>query len=137
MSNSTPLRRPRQHQSAKPHPDYPLTAHPSGRWCKKLKGRVFCFGKLDDPQGALDRWLREEDELLAGRVPRDPGDAVVLRDLVNRFLTHKRSLMLGGELSATTFKSYYLTCEGLLEHFGKFRRADDVRQDDSPATEWS
>jgi hypothetical protein len=41
MVNSSRRRRPRHHQSAKPHPDFPLTAHPSGRWCKKIKGRTF------------------------------------------------------------------------------------------------
>ena len=45
MSKSTRRRKPRHHQSAKPHPDYPAhPAHPSGRWCKKIKGRLHYFG---------------------------------------------------------------------------------------------
>jgi hypothetical protein len=47
-TNSTPRHRRRKHQSAKPHKDFPLTAHPSGRWCKKVRGKVWFFGKLDD-----------------------------------------------------------------------------------------
>ena len=63
MKNSTRNERPRHHQSAKPYPEFPLTAHPTGRWCKKVRGPVIFFGKIDDPQAALDKWLKEKDEL--------------------------------------------------------------------------
>ena len=57
----------------KPHPDFPLFAHKSGRWCKKVRGKFCYFGKVaDDPKGeaALNKWLNERDDLLAGRTPR-------------------------------------------------------------------
>jgi hypothetical protein len=25
---------------AKPYPDFPLTAHPVGQWCKKIRGKI-------------------------------------------------------------------------------------------------
>jgi hypothetical protein len=25
---------------AKPYPDFPLTAHPAGYWCKRIKGKT-------------------------------------------------------------------------------------------------
>jgi hypothetical protein len=37
----------------KPYPDFPLTAHPAGYWCKKIKGRTHYFGPWSDPEGAL------------------------------------------------------------------------------------
>lgn len=61
MNNSTRHGRARHHQSAKPYPDFHFTAHPTGRWCKKVRGRIIFFGKLEDPQAALDKWLRPED----------------------------------------------------------------------------
>jgi hypothetical protein len=51
----------------KPRPDFPLTPHPSGRWCKKVRAKLHYFGKLEDPQAALNKWLDQRDDLLAGR----------------------------------------------------------------------
>ncbi len=44
----------------KPHPDFPLFPHATGRWAKKVRGRFCFFGKVaDDPKGekALELWL--------------------------------------------------------------------------------
>jgi integrase len=134
MVNSTRRRRPRNHQSAKPYPDFPLTAHPSGRWCKKVKGKVIFFGKIDDPQAALDKWLAEKDELLAGRVPRAQlPEGVTLRDLAIAYLRQQKASMDNGELSSRTFQDNHRTCASLIEHFGKHRLLDDMRQDDFAA----
>jgi hypothetical protein len=64
----------------KPRPDFPLYAHASGRWAKKVKGKTHFFGSWRDPKGALDLWLEEKGDLLAGRTPRkhkDAGPAVI------------------------------------------------------------
>ena len=29
---------------AKPYAEYPLTAHPAGYWCKKIRGKIHYFG---------------------------------------------------------------------------------------------
>ena len=43
---------------AKPSPDFPLTPHPAGVWCKKIRGKLYYFGKWDDPEGALIHYKR-------------------------------------------------------------------------------
>jgi integrase len=133
-------RRDRSHQSAKPRPDFPLTAHVTGRWCKKIRGRLVFFGKIvpDDggasAQAALDKWLREKDDLLAGRVPRErEPEGITLRDVAIAFLRHKNSLLKSGELSPRTFQDAHRTCGELIGHFGKHRRIDDFRQEDFAA----
>jgi integrase len=135
MRNSN--RRLKPHQSEKPdkpYPDFPLTAHPNGCWCKKVRGKLHYFGPWNDPEGALDLWLKQKDELLVGRVPREPApDGVTLRDLANAFVRHKQSQVDAGELSRRTFDDAYRTCRRLLDNFGKTRMADDVRQDDFAA----
>ncbi|MCI0491779.1 MAG: hypothetical protein L0Z07_02455, partial [Planctomycetes bacterium] len=87
MSNSTRSRNP-----VKPRQDFPLFPHATGRWCKKVKGKHHYFGKVaDDPKGtaALQLWLDQRDDLLAGRIPRTQGDCLTVRDLCNHFLTSK------------------------------------------------
>lgn len=60
-------------QPKKPRTDFPFFPHATGRWAKKVRQKFVYFGKVaDDPMGvaALDLWLNQRDELLAGRVPR-------------------------------------------------------------------
>ena len=118
---------------AKSRADFPLWKHPSGRWCKKVRGRAHYFGKVaDDPHGqaALARWLEVKDDLLAGRQPRVQGEGLTLKDLANRFLTVKKALVDSGELSPRTFQDWYRTCKLLLDTFGKGRLVTDLAADD-------
>ena len=74
----------------KPRKDFPLFPHSRGYWAKKVRGQLRYFDKVaDDPEGkaALDKWLDQKDDLLAGRTPRASGDGLTIRDLCNRFLT--------------------------------------------------
>jgi integrase len=92
---------------AKPHPDFPLFKHATGRWCKKVRRKFHYFGYIaDDPSGqaALDEWLRVKDDLLAGRVPRPKDEkAPTIRDLLNRFLDGKELASDNGEVTRRTF----------------------------------
>jgi integrase len=41
---------------AKPSPDFPLFAHATGRWAKKIKGKMHYFGRWADPDSALEEY---------------------------------------------------------------------------------
>ena len=115
---------------AKPRPDFPLYAHKVGRWAKKVRGQTQYFKSWrDDPKGvaALDQWLDQKDDLLAGRVPRPKReDDLALGDLCNQFLDHKEGARDGGELSPRTFETYYGTCEKLCTYFGRNRAVSAI-----------
>jgi integrase len=114
----------------KPHPDFPLFAHATGRWAKKIRGRMCYFGPWDDPDSALNKFLEQKDALHAGRKPRDDDDGVTIKELANRFLNAKKTLMTNGELSPRTWAEYKTATDLLIANFGKQRLVADVDADD-------
>ena len=101
-----------------------FSPHRTGRWAKKVRGKFCYFGKVaDDPEGkaALEGWLDQKDDLLAGRTPGPKGDGPSLRDLVNHYLTHKQSLVDSGELAPRTFDRYHAHCALLVGILGRNR----------------
>jgi hypothetical protein len=93
-------------KATKRHKDFLLFPHATGRWAKKIKGKLHYFGKTaDDPKGeaALAKWLEQKDALLAGRVPRPKSDEVTVGALCNRFLSSELHLVETGEIRERTF----------------------------------
>src|SRR5580700_2118079 len=121
--------------TAKPYEGFPLTPHPSGRWCKKIRGKLHYFGKLDDPNAALERLNREWPYLSDGRIPPeiDTGEGCTVRLLCNTFLTSKQLKFETGELSPRSFRDYFNTCAILVDQLGRDRRIDDLRPDEFEA----
>jgi len=118
----------------KPRADFPLGIHKgSGYWCRKVKGRVFYSGKVaNDPKGkaALEQWLEQRDDLLAGREPRTKTEGLSVADLYNQFLAHKDQLRDNGELNTRTWRSYFDTCARVVIVLGKNRTVTDLVPDD-------
>src|SRR6266508_4074930 len=115
-SHSTPSAKP-----AKPSPDFPLFPHAAGVWAKKIRGKLHYFGPWDDPDGALQRYLAQKDDLHAGRTPRPDPEALTVKALANAFLNAKQSLLDSGELSPRTWAEYKATSDLLVVYFGKGR----------------
>jgi integrase len=107
---------------AKPYPEFPLYAHNSGRWAKKIRGKTRFFGPWRDSHGALSRYLAEKDDLEAGREPQRqvPGvsDALTVEQMVFHFLDAKKLSVQSGELAARTWKEYESYGNRLIRVFG-------------------
>lgn len=126
--NSTARRANRK--PAKPYPDFPLFPHGAGVWAKKIKGKLHYFGPWADPDGALQRYLDQRDDLHAGRTPRAARDGLTVRDLVNRFLTAKRHLVDTGEIVLRSWKDYHASCGRVVSILGADRLVEDLAADD-------
>lgn len=128
MANSTANGKPVKPR--KPHKDFPLFPHATGRWAKKVRGKLHYFGPWANANCALELWLLQKDDLLAGRKPRDATDGFTTRDLANHFLTFKQHQLELGEITHRTFSDYKRSCETILAVFGKHRLVPDLRADD-------
>jgi integrase len=105
----------------KPRPDFPLFPHATGRWAKKIRGKMHYFGPWADPDGALARYLDQRDDLHAGRPAHTTRGELTIRDLVNRFLSSKRDRVDTGELKAKSFVTYHGSALVVADFFGKTR----------------
>jgi integrase len=127
----------------KPYPSFPLTPHASGAWQKKIRGKIFYFGRWanrvngklvridgDGWQEALEQYKAQADDLHAGRMPRVESDGLTVADLCNRFLTAKLRKREAGELGLRMFADYKEVTDLLVASLGKDRRVDDLVADD-------
>ena len=114
----------------KPHDKFPLTPHRGAdQWCKKINGRVYYFGKLNDPESAEKKYLADKDDLAAGRVPRSVQVTTGRVDVAfacNSFLTAKRRRVDSGEITERTWKELFNTCQCLTKAFGRDRQVSDL-----------
>jgi len=148
--NSTPKRRRRKSnidRPPKPYPDFPLCPANLGYWQKKIKGKLYYFGRWGrvvngkliriQPDGcwqsALEEYEQKREDLYAGRTPRVTGDGLTVGGLCNQFLTAKLRLVESGEIGSRTFNEYRGTTDRLVASFGKDRLVDDLAAEDFAA----
>lgn len=128
MANSTAVAKTAK--PSKPYVGFPLTIHPSGRFCKKIRGTTYYFGSWADGwQKALDRYNRERDYLHNGQAP-PPTDGLTVKQMVNDFLNAKRAKVESGEISPRSLADYITTCERVAKVFTPGRMVETLRPDD-------
>jgi integrase len=123
----------RSSKPKKPRADFPLFPHASGRWAKKVRQRFCYFGKVaDDPKGekALEQWLDQKDDLLAGRTPRVKGDGLTIKALGDLYLTHKSLRRDSHEITARTYRDCKTAMDRIVATFGRGRLVDDLTAGD-------
>jgi integrase len=115
---------------AKPYPDFPLFPHATGRWAKKIRGKLHYFGRWDNPDAALDKYLAQKDALHAGRKAQEQCEGLTVKELCNRFLVAKQALVDSGELKKRSWQDYKAAGGLIISHFGKGRLVADLDPDD-------
>jgi len=104
----------------KPYKSFPLTPHRSGQFCKKIRGKIHYFGKIDDPEAALRRYHEHANGLRTGEIDRvDRTAELTIAELANKFLAAKERKRAKGEIEAATFVEYHRDCELMVQHFGR------------------
>jgi integrase len=77
---------------------FPLTLHPTGQYCKKIKGKLYYFGS--NKELAFASYLEEAAYLHLGKGIRrqSTGDALSLKMFCNLYLEHQESRTAIGEV---------------------------------------
>src|SRR4051812_38666276 len=114
----------------RPEGETTLFWHASGRWAKKIRGRLVYFGR-GTYQEAVDRYVPQRDALQAGRQPRDDEpEGLTVYMLCAKFLTTKNHMVKTGDLSPRSLQDYAATCKLIIKAFGKGRLVSDLGTDD-------
>jgi integrase len=114
----------------------PLLVHTTGRWARKIRGRLHYFGSVDPDApdfgagAALAVYQEQREDLEAGRLPRAQRDGITVRVLCNRFLNEWRGRVEIGELHERSWQAYKRACVRVVGTFGRERAVDDLRADD-------
>jgi integrase len=127
--SATPSTTPAKVKPKKPYKDFPLFPHDSGQWAKKVRGKLLYFGS--DPDKAIDKWLREKDDLLAGRTPKEfDADSLTVKQLCDLFCESRESKVDTGELTRATLDDYIVIAKEIAKHLGKLNSVENLRPDD-------
>jgi len=95
---------------------FPLTLHPTGQYCKKIKGKLYYFGT--DKQQALQRYIEQAAYLHSGKISKhnSVNSDLSLKSLCNLYLDYQESRSAIGEIKPR--QVYDQTC--LLRDFVRF-----------------
>jgi site-specific recombinase XerD len=115
----------------KPYPSFPLTPHSSGQFCKKIRGKIFYFGSVADPDAALERYHRHSQGLHSGQLAAvDRSGELTVAQLANRFMAAKDRKREAGDIESATFVEYHRDCELMIAHFGRDREVATITRKD-------
>lgn len=122
----------------KPYPEYPLFAHASNQWAKKIKGRMWYFGTLDDHVAALDKYNEQVHDIQAGRDPRRTkkqlsAAELSVYDMCNLYMIRQETRIKTGEVGQRHFGDCLLSCKLLTDYFGTFQSVSTLKAADFQA----
>ena len=110
----------RRRAAGKPHPTFPLTPHQNGQFCKKIRGRIYYFGTVADPEGALRRYHAHCEALHSGEATSVSRESqLTVGELANQFLHSKLQRRDAGGLVPRTVADYRRACDAMVEFFGR------------------
>ena len=122
----------------KPRKNYPLTAHASGQWCKKIQGKQYYFGPWSDPDSAEKKYHALAADLLAGtdhqpQQPAQTASTLTVKEMCNQYINQMQMMVDQKRRSPRTLGSIIVSCKKLVDHFGPLKRAAAVTQADFAA----
>ena len=127
MSNCSTLTKPE-----KPYSEFPLFFHGSGRYAKKILGRLHYFGRWAEPhtiswQDALKLYSKAADDLHAGKkskASQEEESSPTVRYICDEYVDYLEAQVATGELAPQTLMGYRRAVDMLVDELGDCLVAD-------------
>jgi len=106
---------------------FPLTLHPTGQYCKKIKGKLYYFGV--DKKQALDRYHEQAAYLHSGHglMPKSTDEKISIRNLCNLYLEHQQARMEAGDLTERYYADQVKSLRNFAIHIGPSCLISEIR----------
>jgi integrase len=127
----------------KPYAEFPLTPHPCGKWCKKIRGQMHYFGQwatrvdgvlqrveADGWEAALAEYKLVADDLHTGRTPQEKTDGLTIVKLCDDFLKAKERQVEAEELTGRMFGEYKVMTDLCVKLLGRNTLVEKLTPDD-------
>jgi hypothetical protein len=118
----TVMKRTRRTRSDK----FPLTLHPTGQYCKKIRGKLYYFG--GDKKPALERYLDQATYLHGGRnlMKKAPNGNMILKELCDLYLQYQQSKVMASDLTAKHHNDQISSLNKLASFLGQSRTIKSI-----------
>ena len=105
---------------------FPLTFHPTGQYCKKIKGKMYYFGS--DKKQALERYLGQATYLHGGQnnLQKPTDDNMTLRQLCDMYLKYQYSKLQANDLTARHHNDQIESLNKLMAFLGQARKIKSI-----------
>jgi hypothetical protein len=106
---------------------FPLTLHPSGQYCKKIKGKLYYFGS--NKKQAIRKY-RDQSTYLHGCqedvAQRPTDDNMTLKQLCGMYLKYQFSKVQANDLTAAHHNEQIGSLKKLIAFLGQNRKIKDI-----------
>jgi integrase len=105
---------------------FPLTLHPAGKYCKKIKGKIHYFGT--DKKKALEKYLAQATYLHGARnlVQKSSNDKMILKQLCDLYLHYQNSRVLVGAITAKHYNDLVSSLGRFMAFLGQGCRIESI-----------
>ena len=105
---------------------FPLTFHPTGQYCKKIKGKIYYFGS--DKKQALERYLNQATYLHGHQenLQKPTEDHMTLKQLCEMYLKYQYSKLQANDLTANHHNEQIGSLNKLVAFLGQNRKIKSI-----------
>ena len=105
---------------------FPLTFHPTGQYCKKIKGKMYYFGS--DKKEALQKYLDQATYLHGHQedLSKPTKNHMTLKQLCDMYLKYQYSKLQANDLTASHHNEQINSLNKLMAFLGQTKNINNI-----------